>query len=430
MLWNRSPAMAAAVLAILFTTRALAASLQPAASPESAGMSSERLARLDRAMQEEVDQKRKAGIITLVARHGQIVQLKAYGYADVQSGRKMQTDSLVRLFSMTKPITSVALLTLYEQGKFQLNDPLEKYIPAFANVKVFAGLDAKGAMILEAPKRKITIQDVFRHTAGFVYAFGPTTPVDKSYLDAGISFAKLNSLDELVQKVAAQPLLYRPGEQWVYSVAHDVQAYLVEKLSGMRFEEYCRKVIFEPLGMKDTVFGVPAQVRARYTSMYGTDKDGHLYRIEAPGGVSTSMFGSYDRYVDKPFGGLSLSATITDYLKFAQMLLNGGELDGTRILGRKTVELMTMNHLPPNIPSISFEKGKGYGLGVSVLESAAANGNEGSKGMFGWAGAASTWVNMDPKEELVMLVFTQYMPADFEFGNRVQNLVYQAITGP
>ncbi len=398
--------------------------------PEAVGFSSERLKRLDQVMQSEVAAKRKAGLVTLVARHGSVVQLKAYGAMDVKSGRSMQTDTLVRLFSMTKPVTSVALLTLYEQGKFQLTDPLEKYIPAFANVKVFAGLDAAGTMLLEAPKRKITIQDVFRHTAGFSYGFNPQEPVDKSYADAGIDFAKLGSLDELVAKLATRPLLYQPGERWVYSVSHDIQAYLVEKLSGMRFDDYCRKMIFEPLGMADTVFGVPADRRARYASLYGTDGNGRLTVIETPGGPSSSRFGSYDRYTGRPFGGLSLSGTITDYFRFAQMLLNGGELNGVRILGRKTVELMTADNLPAGLGDISIEAGKRYGLGVSVLDSPARNGNLGSKGNFGWAGAASTWVVMDPKEDVVMMLFTQFMPADIDLSNRFQTLVYQAMVGP
>jgi CubicO group peptidase (beta-lactamase class C family) len=395
-------------------------------APESVGLSSERLARLDKAMQDHIDQKKTAGIVMLVARHGSIAYHKAFGMADIQSGKKMKTDSLFRLYSMTKPITSVALLTLYEEGKFQLTDPLEKYIPAFKDVKVFAGLDGKGEMILETPKRKIAIQDVFRHTAGFSYGAGDT-PVDKAYQQAGIDGAKIDSLKELVDKLAKQPLLYQPGERWVYSFAHDVQAYLVEYFSGMRFDKYVQTRVLLPLGMTDTVFGVPQNYISRYTTNYGPAKEGGLQPIDKP------ESGEYARFTDRPFGGHSLSSTAMDYFLFSQMLLNKGKLGSTRILGRKTVELMTSNNLPPQISDLELPMGlgaiggTGYGLGVSVLRDPAQLGNMGSSGQFGWGGAATTWVIIDPKEDMISLFFTQYMPVDINLLNRFQTLVYQAL---
>ena len=221
-----------AVLLLILPLSYLPAEDASDVTPESVGLSSERLARLDRAMQDDIDQKKLAGVVVLIARHGSVVHHKAFGMADIESGKKMRTDYLVRMYSMTKPITSTALLMLYEEGKFQLTDPLEKYIPAFRGVKVFAGLDENGRMKYEEPKRKITIQDVFRHTAGFSYGGGGDpanlSPVDKAYAEAGIDFNTMGSLKELVDKLATVPLLYHPGEQWVYSVAHDVQAYLVE----------------------------------------------------------------------------------------------------------------------------------------------------------------------------------------------------------
>jgi CubicO group peptidase (beta-lactamase class C family) len=390
-------------------------------APESVGLSSERLARLGKAMQDDIDQKRTAGIVVLIARHGLIAYHQAFGMANIESGKKMQTDSLFRLYSMTKPVTSVALLTLYEEGKFQLTDPLEKYIPGFKDVKVFAGLDGKGTMILETPKRKITIQDIFRHTAGFSYGFGDT-PVDKAYQQAGIDFAKMNSLKELVDKLSKQPLLYQPGERWVYSLAHDVQAYLVEYFSGMRFDKYVQAKIIRPLGMKDAVFGIPQEYVGRYTTNYGPAKQGGIEPIDKP---ETS---SYSRYGDHPFGGLSLSSTAMDYFLFAQMLLNRGKLDSERILGRKTVELMTSNNLPPQVPDIgTMGSGTGYGLGVSVLLDPARAGNIGSVGQFGWGGAATTWVIIDPREDMIALFFTQFMPMDSDVVKRFQTLVYQAV---
>jgi CubicO group peptidase (beta-lactamase class C family) len=384
------------------------------AKPEQVGMSSERLARLDKFLQEKVDQKRVAGLVALVARRGKIVHFKAYGMADIESGVKMRTDHLFRLTSQTKPITSTALLMLYEQGKFQLTDPLEKYIPAFKDVKVFAGLDANNKMILQEPKRKITIQDVFRHTAGFsdiqIPIGNPKHPVEKAYLDAGLNWMNVNSLNslDLVNKIAGMPLLYHPGERWVYSVAHDVQAYLVEYFSGMPFEEFVYKNLTRPLSMKDTVFGVPKEYASRFAKVYG------------PGKFLSPLFSG------KPYGGGGLSCTAMDYYLFSQMLMNGGKLGNVRILGKKTVELMTSNNLPSSIPYILDDPGAGYGLGVGVLLDPAQSGQIGSKGAFGWGGAAMTMAKIDPKEELVWGFYAQQLPGD-EFGLQFPILVYQAI---
>jgi CubicO group peptidase (beta-lactamase class C family) len=432
------------IAGIVATSVALAAEL-PTARPADVGLSAERLARLDAAMQEEVDSGRKAGIVTLVARRGRVAHLKAYGMAERESSTRMRTDSLFRLYSMTKPVTSVALLMLYEEGKFQLSDPLENYIPAFKDVQVFAGMDGE-RMRLEAPKRKPTIHDVFRHTAGFSYGFGGT-PVDRAYAENGVDFVTTTSLQQLVaENLPKAPLLYHPGDQWVYSVAHDVQAYLVEHFSGMPFDEFCRTRIFEPLGMIDATFGVPKSYVARYTANYGPadprNPSAGLARVETreglppPGSSDGNPLGvGYARYTDIPFGGLSMSSTAMDYARFGQMLINGGELDGTRILGTKTVELMTTNNLPSSIPAISLGApgvasgggGLGYGLGVSVALDPARAGNLGSKGAFGWAGAASTWAIMDPEEDLVLILMSQYMVADFNLAGRFQTLAYQAI---
>jgi CubicO group peptidase (beta-lactamase class C family) len=416
--------VAAACAAFAFT--AVHASEIATITPDQVGLSGERLTRLEKAMQAEIDAGRKAGIITLIARNGRIAHLKAYGKADIAANRPMRTDSVVRLYSMTKPITSVALLMLYEEGKFQLGDPLDQYLPAFQNVKVVKSTDDKGQMQLEDPKRKITIHDVFRHTAGFVYGFGPT-PLDKAYQQAGIDLGKLPSLNDFVTKLATQPLLYHPGERWVYSVAHDVQAALVEKLSGMPFDQFVRTRILEPLGMKDTGFGVPASLASRYTACYGPPEKGRLKEIEKADGTNPEGTG-YARYTKIPFGGHSLSSTITDYLRFSQMLLNGGELDGVRLLGRKTVELMTSDNLPPGVEDIG--PGGRYGLGVGYNKSPAESGNLGSRGQFGWGGAATTWVTIDPQEKMVGIVFTQYMPYDQAFLNKFQTLAYQALVDP
>jgi CubicO group peptidase (beta-lactamase class C family) len=411
-------------LLLMSLTEGLSAQEVTVVNPEKVGLSTERLARLDKVMQEEIDRKHKAGIVILIARRGFIAHFKAFGMANIESGIKMRTDHLFRLFSMTKPITSTALLMLYEEGKFQLTDPLEKYLPAFRGVKVFAGFDENGFMKYEEPKRKITIQDIFRHTAGFTYGIFSETIVDKAYKEAGIDFETMDSLKEFVDKLATVPLLYHPGEQWVYSVAHDVQAYLVEYFSGMRFDEFVHSRIFNPLGMKDAVFGIPKQYINRYTTNYTRAEEGGLQAIDKP------ESSSYARYTDHPFGGTSLSSTAMDYFRFSQMLLNKGELDNAKILGRKTVELMTSNNLPPHIKSIVYENmkyGLGYGLGIGVLLDPAQSANLGSSEAFGWGGAATTRAWIDPKEQLVALLFTQYLPADMNLRSRFRTLVYQAI---
>ena len=442
---------AAFISAFLWTAWAATASAQPvalpAARPADVGLSAERLARLDAAMQAEVDAGRKAGIVTLIARRGRVAHWKAYGMGERESNTPMRPDSLFRLYSMTKPITSVALLMLYEEGQFQLSDPLEKYIPAFEDVQVLAGMDGE-RMRLETPRRKPTIHDVFRHTAGFSYGFNPQTPIDRLYAENGVDFTTTASLKQLVaENLPKVPLLYHPGEQWVYSVAHDVQAYLVEYFSGMPFDEFCRERIFEPLGMTDATFGVPRSVVARYTANYAPADPANpaagLVRVETREGVAPPADAAgggpalpgYARYTNIPYGGLSVSSTAMDYALFGQMLLSGGELAGTRLLGTKTVELMTSNNLPPDIPGISIAApgiamssgATGYGLGVSVLLDPAQAGNLGSKGTFGWAGAASTWAILDPEEELVLILMSQYMVADFDFAGRFQTLAYQAI---
>jgi CubicO group peptidase (beta-lactamase class C family) len=424
-----------------FTAVAGAAEL-PTARPADVGLSAERLERLDAAMQAEVDEGRKAGIVVLIARHGRVAHLQSYGMADREANVRMRDDSLFRLYSMTKPITSVALLMLYEEGKFQLSDPLEKYIPAFKGVQVLTGMDGD-RMRTEPARRPPTIHDVFRHTAGFSYGFNPQDPIDKAYAQNGVDFGTSPSLKQLVSvDLPKVPLLYQPGERWVYSVAHDVQAYLVEYFSGLSFDEFCRTRIFEPLGMSDATFGVPKSVVSRYTANYAPREQGNpasgLVQVETREGVppaatasSSPLAAGYGRYTDIPFGGLSISSTAMDYALFGQMLVNGGELNGTRLLGTKTVELMTSNNLPPSIPGIGVggppSGATGYGLGVSVTLDPPAAGNLGSKGTFGWAGAASTWAILDPEEDLVLILMTQYMVADFDFAARFQTLAYQAI---
>lgn len=406
-------------LAVLASSPLLLSKDLPAAKPEDVGLSSERLARMNKAIHAYVDAGRTPGVVTLIARHGKVVHVDAYGKADLTSGRATRADDIFRMYSMTKPITSVALLTLFEEGKFQLTDPLSKFFPAFADVKVLNGMTPTGGMLLDAPRRPITIQDVFRHTAGFTYGFFGGSPVDKMYQDANVFGV---GLDDLMTKVAKMPLLYQPGERWVYSVAHDVQAALVEKLSGQKFDQYVQQRIFTPLGMQDSMFKIPAEKKSRVPGLY-TSMKGKLVADTNPLGGAN--------YGDQVFGGYSISTTASDYALFAQMLLNKGQLNGVRILSPKTVELMATNHLSPGAMASAdvLGRGTGYGLGVSVLMNPAERGNVGSVGEFGWSGAASTHVLIDPKEDLLAIYCTQLMGGDFSLRAEFATLLYQSIVG-
>jgi CubicO group peptidase (beta-lactamase class C family) len=389
----------------------------PSAKPEDVGMSTERLARMDKAIHAYVDAGRTPGVVTLVARHGKVVHLDAYGKADLASGRPTRTDDIFRMYSMTKPITSTALLMLYEEGRFQLTDPLSRFYPAFANARVYAGSTPEGGLRLDPLKRPITIQDVFRHTAGFSYGFDQS-PVDKAYTEAGVMDSQ--DLSGLMEKMVKLPLLYQPGERWVYSVSHDVQAALVEKISGQKFDAFVRQRIFVPLGMTDSMFKIPADKKGRVPGLYAMGRDGKL----AP---DTSPFNT--AYGDVVAGGHSISTTIGDYALFAQMLLNKGQLNGVRLLSPKTVELMATNHLPPQAMAAGgVRPGTGYGLGVSVLLDPAARGNVGSVGEFGWSGAASTHVLIDPEEDLVAIYCTQ-ITTDMAVRGEFVTLLYQSIVG-
>jgi CubicO group peptidase (beta-lactamase class C family) len=330
----------------------------------------------------------------------------------------MRRDEIFRIYSMTKPVVSVALLMLYEEGKFQLDDPLELYIPSFKGLKVFAGTDAQGNLILEEPHRKPTIHDAFRHTLGLSAGAGPT-PVDRLYREKGITVGEVDSLTQQMELLGEVPLLYQPGERWVYGFGHDVQARLVEHFSGMPLDRFLQERLFGPLRMADSGYAV------------GRDKPERTARLHdvaetPPANLAVDMRPStYDSFATKPMGTLGLWSTASDYARFSQMLLNGGELDGTRILGEKTVELMTRNQLPPAIGT--HAPGLGYGLGVEVVLDPAAAGNLASPGAFGWTGAATTRFIVDPEEDLVAVLMTQKWPYDARLLAEFETLVYQAI---
>jgi CubicO group peptidase (beta-lactamase class C family) len=407
------------LVAALVASAATLASDLPSAKPESVGMSSERLGRLAAATHGWVDEGRIAGVVTLVARRGHIVHLDAYGMADIEHNEPMTKGTFFRLWSMTKPVTSVALLTLYEEGKFQLSDPLSRYLPEFADLKVFTGVDQQGGLLLEDPVRAPTMHDVFRHTAGFSYGAVPE-PIQKLMQPSPYSEP---SLEALAKRVAAVPLIYQPGTRWVYSFSHDIQARLVEVLSGMSFDAYTRERIFEPLGMNEVVFGLPADLANRFANTYSPDETGKLVATDTPEKTTYNL---------PPFGGTSLSGHVMDYARFAQMLVNSGELDGARILSPTTVDLMARNHLPDGVVRGAAgggeASGEGYGLGVRVVIDPAKAGNLTSAGTFGWSGAAGTHFFVDRDKELTAIFMIQRQGrGGGGMSDQFETLVYQAI---
>src|SRR5208282_751759 len=311
--------------------------------PESVGFSSERLERLHAAMQQEVDQKRLAGIVTILARHGKVVEERTYGKKDIANGAPMTKDTIFRIYSMSKPVTGVAMMILYEEGKWHPSDPISKYIPEFAHLKVFKGVDSSGNMILEDPVHPPTMRELMTHTAGFTYGFFSNTLVDKMYNDQQVLQSK--SLQEMIEKLAKIPLLYQPGSRWVYSVSMDIQGYIVEKLSGQSLPDFEQQHILGPLGMKDTGFFVPAEKRNRFATLYAGNDAGELelYPKDA------KPLSDFATQPTAPSGGGGMVSTAEDYVRFSQMLLNGGELDGVRLLSPRTVAFMTSDQLPPDI---------------------------------------------------------------------------------
>jgi CubicO group peptidase (beta-lactamase class C family) len=395
---------------------------------EALGFSSERLERLHAAMQREVDEKQLAGIVTILARHGKVAEERTYGKKDMASGAPMTRDTIFRIFSMTKPVTGVAMMILYEEGKWHPSDPVSKYIPEFAHLKVFKGVDQDGKMILEDPVHPPTMKELMTHTAGFTYGFFGTTPVDKMYMSKQV--LQSQSLQEVVDKLAKIPLLYQPGTRWVYSVSMDIQGYIVEELSGQSLPDFMQQRIFAPLGMKDTAFFVPKEKRTRFATQYVAGQNAELV---------ADPRSTYAAQPSAASGGGGLVSTAQDYLRFAQMLLNRGELDGARILAPATVELMTANHLAPSLMTGEFSigpevirPGMGWGYDCAVFSDPLQADEVVGKGTFSWLGAADTWFWVDPTNDLVFVGMTQRMMGrgqpDMEQLSRPP--VYQALIKP
>jgi CubicO group peptidase (beta-lactamase class C family) len=419
------------VLALSFAcllAPALRAAVPTLASPESVGLSSERLQRLRAVMQRYVDDGRISGVVVYVARNGRVAYLEAIGKADVEAALPMKKDTIFRIASQTKALTSVAAMMLVEEGKLGLADAVSKYIPAFEKTTVAvppAADAAKGTAIGAVPaKRRITIRDLLTHTSGISYGYGPAEGQWKQAGIQGWYFADRNEpVAAVVDRIAALPMDAQPGEKYVYGYSTDVLGVVVEKVSGTSLAEFFQKRITGPLRLADTQFYLAPAQKDRLAAVYGA-KEGRIERATDP---RTGQ----GQYVEGPrvafSGGAGLLSTVSDYGRFLQMLLNAGEIDGIRLLSPKTVELMTVNHIGTLFP----DPGLGFGLGFEVIEDLGAYGRHGSVGAYGWGGAYHTNYWVDPKERLVAVLMTQLLPSgDSDLHARFRALVYQSIVGP
>jgi CubicO group peptidase (beta-lactamase class C family) len=392
--------LAIASIAVLAVSPAMSAPHDlPTASAESEGMSAERLARLSAGMKELVDNGRLAGVVTMVSRHGKVVEFDAAGKRDIAANAPMQKDSIFRIYSMSKPITGVAMMMLFEEGKWQLNDPVAKYIPEFAKLKVYS-TEANGNVVMKDQNHPVTMRELMSHSGGFTYGFFSQTAVDKMQMEADLLNPN-NTLDEFIKRVAKLPLNSQPGTEWHYSISVDIQGYIVQKLSGMPFEEFLEKRIFKPLGMTDTGFYVPKEKLNRFAEFYSYDNDGKLHAV----GVREGLNHDFAAKPALSSGGGGLVSTASDYMRFCQMLLNGGQLDGVRLLSPLTVELMHTNVLAPNVPILA--PGAGFGLDFAIYTDPVAAGGYYGKGSYWWGGAAGTWFWIDPVNDLIVLGMIQ-----------------------
>ncbi len=400
--------------------------------PETVGFSSERLENLHALIQGEIDQKQLAGAVTILARHGKIVDYRTYGQTDIATGAPMTKEVIFRDYSMTKPVTGVAMMILYEEGKWLPSDPIAKYIPQFAHLKVFKGVDAEGKMILVDPDHPPTMRELMSHSAGFSYGNGHIV-VDAMYKDQKVMQSA--NLQEMIDKLATIPLNYQPGKGWTYSVSMDIEGYIVEKLSGQTLPDFMRDHILIPLDMKDAGFFVPQEKRSRFATNYRDDPQGNFVPVQAAAGPPAD----YATQPTMPSGGGGLVSTAEDYYHFAQMLGNGGEFDGKRILSPATVKLMTSNHLPQNLLTGEFGIGQhimrpgfGYGFNCAVVYDPGDAALPDGKGTFFWDGAAGTWFWVDPTNDIVFVAMIQRMtsPNNHSLLYRSHATVYGALVDP
>lgn len=399
----------------------------------------EKLDELNSLMQRYIDEGKLASIVAVISHGGETVMMDAFGVLDTETEVPTAPDSLFRIYSMTKPITSVGLMTLYEEGKFELDDPVAKHLPAFERTEVYDRTAEDGEIVSVPCAQPMTIRHLMTHTAGLSYGWRPDAPVDDLYRKYGVNAPDVD-IEEMTRRIGRMPLVYQPGTQWQYSLAVDVQGHLIEALSGQKFDAFLQSRIFDPLGMADTGFSVPEGKRDRFTSNYGPaggmgtqifqterkSSDGPIERIDQPG---SSTYDAPPKFLS---GGGGLVSSAPDYLAFATMLKNKGELNGARVLKIETVELMTQNHIPEALVPIGLEglylKGTGFGLGFSVRLDDADQKLPGSKGDYGWGGAASTDVFISPEDDLIGIFLTQFMPKFYyPIENEFKRLALDAV---
>lgn len=403
------------LLCLVLSLSTARAQLAPTTAPDSVGLSADRLARISETMRPYVTDERVAGLMTMVYRRGEVAHVQTHGQRDLQTDAPMTANTLFRIYSMTKPITTVAALMLYEEGEFQLDDPVAEHLPAFRDVRVYDTTDAGRPTRVE-PRRPVTIRDLMTHTSGLTYGVFSDTPVDSMYRAVGI-LDDDRTLAAMVDTLGTLPLLHQPGRTWHYSVSTDVLGRLVEVVSGRSLDTFFQTRIFEPLGMDDTMFEVPTGDMDRFATNYAVGEGGSLQVRDRR---ESSAFAAPVTLLS---GGGGLVSTMDDYLRFARMLLNGGALEGTRLLGPKTVDLMTQNHLDG-----TYEPGWGFGLGVRVCTDLSSAQTLGSEGMYGWSGAANTFFFIDPAEELIGMVWAQLWPHGYyPIGPTFRVSVYQSI---
>ncbi|HYL58584.1 MAG TPA: serine hydrolase domain-containing protein [Candidatus Acidoferrales bacterium] len=401
--------------------------------PKAAGLSPARLATLDRFIQTRyIDAGKIPGALVLIARRGELGHFSALGMADLERKRPVREDTIFRAYSMSKPITSVAFMTLVEQGLVALDDPVHRVIPEWKNLGVYEG-GFMETFRSKRPARPMLMIDLLRHTSGLTYGFQQSTNVDAAYRKLKIGEREPGAtLDTMISQLAGVPLEFSPGTAWNYSVSTDVLGYLVGRISGMPFDQFLRTNIFEPLGMADTDFHVAASKSSRLSACYAATPKGGMMLFDDP---------TASPYLQPPSlcsGGGGLVSTAPDYLRFCRMLLNGGSLDGVQILSPKTIELMTKNHLPDDqdLPALSrslFSEvtyhGVGFGLGFAVTLDTRHTMLPGSVGDYSWGGAASTYFWIDPKEDLIAILMTQLMPSTtYQIRRELRTLVYSAFT--
>ncbi len=396
---------------------------------EDVGLSAERLARIDGWMDGWVNSGRLPCAQVRVMRHGQVVYARECGHADIARGAPVAADTMFRIYSMTKPLTSTAIMMLYEEGRFQLDDPISRFLPSFATMRVYTG-GSRGSVDSVPATRGITFRDLLTHTSGLTYGFMQSHPVDAMYRDTGVDFQSADAtLGEVVGRLAKLPLIAQPGEAWNYSVATDVLGHLVEVISGRNFGDFLRERVIGPLGMADTDFYVPAEKLGRFAANYAPGGDGGLTQVDDP---LDSRYGVKRELCP---GGGGLVSTSADYLRFCRMMLGQGALEGTRLLGRKTVELMTANHLRGDMAAMgqarfseSSYEGVGFGLGFSVTLDPARAQLLGSAGEYAWGGAASTAFWIDPVEDMAVVLMTQLTPSStYPIRRELRVLTYQAL---